>query len=496
MNDRRPRSLVAQSRIRWFVLLLLLLILTIVPVQKVRAQSSGATPAPPVEEVDQSESDIPLVHVVQDGETLFYIAEQYGTTIETLQILNGISDPSLLFVGQQLVIPGGGGDAIATIHAIKVGDTLRGIAGAYNTTADDLISANGLINPHLLVAGTPITVISRTGSASPQVVTGDSYTIHPGDTLLAIAAKNGISPAEIINANHLDYPVYLQPGQRLYLPGDDVYQDLPHPWNRVEMYPLPVGQGQSAVLYVESDLPGIPIGQIAGQTLQFTRHEDGYLALIGLDAFTEVGRHELLIAGAGDQPWRPFKQHVQVGSGDYGIQYIDIPEELVSLLAPEIRAEEDAFLAGLYGQFTDKALWDGPFTVPITATIVSAGYGDSRSYNQGPVEIFHTGIDFVGAIGTPIYAPAAGRIIYSDTLQIRGNTLIIDHGLGLMSGYYHLSAIHVDVGDVVEKGQHIADGGSSGLSSGPHLHWDVRIMNSAINGIQWVEEDLIQSIPK
>jgi murein DD-endopeptidase MepM/ murein hydrolase activator NlpD len=434
--------------------------------------------------------------VVQEGETLFYIAEQYGTTIETLQLLNGISDPSLLLVGQQLIIPGGGGDTIATIHTIRVGDTLPGIAAIYNTTVDSLVSANGLINPYLLVAGRPITVISRTGSAEPQVVTGGPYTVRLGDSLLAIAAENGLSPLEIISANQLPYPAYLHPGQRLRMPGEDRFQDLPDPWRRVDMYPVQVSQGQSAAIYVEAILPGMPFGRFVGQTLQFAVFEDGYLALIGLDAFTDPGRYELLLEGAGEQPWRPFTQQVQIQSGGYGIQYIEIPEELTPLLAPEIRAREDAFLADLYTQFTDSAYWDGPFTIPITGTIISAPYGDSRSYNQGPVEIFHTGIDFVGPVGTPIYAPAAGKVIYSDTLQLRGNTLILDHGLGLMSGYYHLSAIHVETGDVVEKGQHIADGGSTGLSSGPHLHWDVRIMNSPVDGLQWIREDVARSIPR
>jgi murein DD-endopeptidase MepM/ murein hydrolase activator NlpD len=63
-----------------------------------------------------------------------------------------------------------------------------------------------------------------------------------------------------------------------------------------------------------------------------------------------------------------------------------------------------------------------------------------------------------------------------------------------MTGYYHLSVIHVNVGDMVAPGQHIADGGSTGLSTGPHLHWDVRIMNTAVDGLQWLEEDVVKSV--
>ncbi|MFN2187964.1 MAG: peptidoglycan DD-metalloendopeptidase family protein, partial [Candidatus Promineifilaceae bacterium] len=411
-------------------------------------------------------------------------------------LLNNISDPSILCVGQQLVIPGGGGDAAATVHIVHVGDTLAGIAADYNTTIDSLVASNAIIQPYSLPAGKPLTVLSRTGSTEPNELTGVPYTAQAGDTPLSIAAEYGLSPAELSTDNHLGYPAYLVPGQRLRLPGADRYQYLPDPWSRVEMRPVSLQQGDTAGIYVESMLPGIPFGSFAGQNLQFTSYDDGFIALVGLDAFTESGLHELRLDGAGDRPWQPFSQLVDIDSAGYGIQYIDIPEELAALLAPEIREEEDAFLATIYSQFTDTAYWDGPFTLPISGTVVSAPYGDSRSYNQGPVTIFHSGTDFAGTVGTPIYAPAAGKVIYSDTLQIRGNTLIIDHGLGVMSGYYHLSAVHVDVGQEVEQGQLIADGGSTGLSTGPHLHWDLRILNAAVDGLQWVESDLLRSIPR
>ena len=488
-------SRVASRKWHFFGVLILVLFI-LVPVQVVRAQDGAGTPEPPAQDTGEPGTNIPLIHVVEEGETLYTIAEQYETTIETLQLLNNISDPSILFVGQQLVIPGGGGDAAATVHIVHVGDTLAGIAADYNTTIDSLVASNAIIQPYSLPAGKPLTVLSRTGSTEPNELTGVPYTAQAGDTPLSIAAEYGLSPAELSTDNHLGYPAYLVPGQRLRLPGADRYQYLPDPWSRVEMRPVSLQQGDTAGIYVESMLPGIPFGSFAGQNLQFTSYDDGFIALVGLDAFTESGLHELRLDGAGDRPWQPFSQLVDIDSAGYGIQYIDIPEELAALLAPEIREEEDAFLATIYSQFTDTAYWDGPFTLPISGTVVSAPYGDSRSYNQGPVTIFHSGTDFAGTVGTPIYAPAAGKVIYSDTLQIRGNTLIIDHGLGVMSGYYHLSAVHVDVGQEVEQGQLIADGGSTGLSTGPHLHWDLRILNAAVDGLQWVESDLLRSIPR
>jgi murein DD-endopeptidase MepM/ murein hydrolase activator NlpD len=163
-------------------------------------------------------------------------------------------------------------------------------------------------------------------------------------------------------------------------------------------------------------------------------------------------------------------------------------------LAPEIRDNEDAFLATIYGRFTEEPQWDGLFQSPLTGTVVTAPFGDMRSYNQGPIEIYHTGVDFAGVIGTPIHAAAAGTIIYSDTLELRGLTVIVDHGLGVMSGYYHLSEILVDVVDRVTAGQIIALGGDTGLSSGPHLHWDLRVNNVPVNGLRWTETAILPPI--
>jgi murein DD-endopeptidase MepM/ murein hydrolase activator NlpD len=145
-------------------------------------------------------------------------------------------------------------------------------------------------------------------------------------------------------------------------------------------------------------------------------------------------------------------------------------------------------LVPLFSQFTEPQQWQGLFQAPITTTIVSAGYGDGRSYNNGPIAIYHTGVDYAAATGTSILAPANGTVIFSDVLELRGLVTIIDHGLGVMTAYFHQIESLVQVGDVVTTGQVIGKVGSTGLSSGPHLHWDVRIMNVPVNGLQWLNE--------
>jgi murein DD-endopeptidase MepM/ murein hydrolase activator NlpD len=462
-------------------------------ISQVEAQQGDPTPTPEPTEQSQAEQNVSQIHVVQEGETLFSIAQLYGTTIEDLQQLNGIDDPSLVYVGQELILPGGEGEIIATIHTVQVGDTLPDLALAFNSEVESLAGQNRLINPYYLVAGQPLTIINEAGTDESQSPSGLAHVVRPGDSLLTIAAEYNLAPSEIVAINNLSFPTYLYRGQRLRLPGAGQYQSLPGYWRQVRMVPTPLIQGQTAAIYAESTLPGTPEGYFAGQSLRFQPYEDGYLALVGLDAFTDPGFYTLELAGSGERPWPPFQQDVRVDSGNYGIQYVTVPETLSPLLAPEVRADEEVLLADFFTQFSERQ-WQGPFQVPVENSPLSAGYGDARSYNEGPIEIFHTGIDFAGPIGTPIRSVAQGTVVFSDTLPLHGSTIIVDHGLGVMTAYYHLSKSHVQVGEQVAPGQIIAEGGSTGLSSGPHLHWDLRVNNVPVNGFQWVESDLVGQV--
>jgi murein DD-endopeptidase MepM/ murein hydrolase activator NlpD len=218
------------------------------------------------------------------------------------------------------------------------------------------------------------------------------------------------------------------------------------------------------------------------------------MALAGFDAFAEPGIQMVEITGLseGERAWRPLQQAIQINDAGFGTQLVTVGPELEPLLAPEVRANEDAFLQTIFSESADEQRWDGLFQVPITSTtntVISAGYGDGRSYNDGPVEIFHTGIDYAAATGTPVPAPAAGVVVFADLLELRGMVVIVDHGLGVMTAYFHLSEILVAEGDEVTAGQPLGAVGSTGLSSGPHLHWDLRVHGVPVNALQWTTQE-------
>ena len=116
----------------------------------------------------------------------------------------------------------------------------------------------------------------------------------------------------------------------------------------------------------------------------------------------------------------------------------------------------------------------------------TSGFGSPRRYARGGNVSYHNGADIGAPQGTPILATNAGRVLVADTYPIKGGFTLIDHGAGLYSYYLHQSAIHVEAGQSVERAQHIGDVGSTGLSTGPHLHWEMRLDGNATNPLNWV----------
>ena len=99
----------------------------------------------------------------------------------------------------------------------------------------------------------------------------------------------------------------------------------------------------------------------------------------------------------------------------------------------------------------------------------------------------HAGEDFSAPPGTVVRAPAAGTVLLAEPLLVRGNAVILDHGGGVLTGYWHMQKLDVQPGQQVEAGQALGEVGSTGLSTGAHLHWEFRVRGAAADPMQWVE---------
>ena len=118
----------------------------------------------------------------------------------------------------------------------------------------------------------------------------------------------------------------------------------------------------------------------------------------------------------------------------------------------------------------------------------SSPFGSRRTYEPNPAVSAHEGEDFSAPAGTPVTAPAEGVVVLAEPLFVRGNAVVLDHGSGVFTGYWHLQELAVQQGDRVEAGQLLGRVGSTGLSTGAHLHWELRVGGVSVDPLQWVEE--------
>ncbi len=169
------------------------------------------------------------------------------------------------------------------------------------------------------------------------------------------------------------------------------------------------------------------------------------------------------------------------------IEELNISAGTFSVVTQENAALEAKILADAFADTTYKQtpLWLEPFLLPLEGRTTSA-FGDPRRYVSGGPVSYHKGEDIAAPTGTVIPATNDGRVVAAAFLPIKGGTTIIDHGGGVFSLYLHQSKINVAAGDEVKRGQIIGEVGSTGLSTGPHLHWEMRIAGVPTNPMGWV----------
>ena len=153
----------------------------------------------------------------------------------------------------------------------------------------------------------------------------------------------------------------------------------------------------------------------------------------------------------------------------------------------QARAEkEQVVLNALYKKSVNTPYFTAPFVAPLNSTITSI-YGMRRVYNKQH-RSQHLGTDFRAPVGVPVPVANRGRIMFAGDLFYTGGTVIVDHGMDIFTVYGHLSEVKTTEGQVVNQGDIIGLAGSTGRSSGPHLHWGVKIHGDYVDGFSLIEE--------
>ncbi len=166
---------------------------------------------------------------------------------------------------------------------------------------------------------------------------------------------------------------------------------------------------------------------------------------------------------------------VQVRSRAYGVQKIRVDPRMVSPRGEDAeRVEREArLIRSVLGTTTPRRLWAGGFSLPAQGP-VSGPFGVRRVYNGTP-RGYHSGLDIAAPRGSPVRAAASGRVALARELYYTGNTVFLDHGLGLYTAYFHMDTLSVREGQRVGAGTVLGTVGSTGRSTGPHLHWGVYV---------------------
>lgn len=387
-------------------------------------------------------------------------------------------------------------------YTVQPGDTLGLIATQFDVTVEDLVTANGLQDANVLEVGQVLIIpTGQSGQLPPSEWT--TVAAYPRQTLASLAARYGLEVNQLAAYNKVRESTRLFPGQPIRIPTERV-QAAGEAFGAVQILPVTtmLEQGRTGVVQVQIDRPvsvnvtwnGLPLPLIpeSGQTDPTGK----WFAPIPVPALIALGSYPLEISyttSSGIPLTRTLL--VTVRDGGYDSQNIILDDEKSGLLAPEVVRAEEARVSEIWAQVSPSLMWTGVFSRPITSDYpTTSPFGTRRSYNGGPQSSYHAGQDFGAPADVPIYAPAGGTVILAEALNVRGNAVIIDHGRGIFTGYWHMNAINVQQGQTVQPGDLLGVVGTTGLSTGNHLHWELRIFGIAVDPMQFLRQTLLGQV--
>ena len=366
---------------------------------------------------------------------------------------------------------------------VQPGDTWAALALRFQVDELSLRQLNPHINPLRQPAiGTALSV--------PETAVEQFGTlVRPFGHLLETAVQQQISPWLLAMRNGQASPTH----PALYHPifiadGAATPRDLPAGFTSLELSQT-VGTPGQAVGFRAELASELGVTAVLGDNeMDIFTNGRFLVGLTGTGAFFGTQQPSLTIQVADAPPWSQPWQFRDTDSWTF--QQLTLTGTAAQIDQQSI-ADERARLFAIWEQNSDVPQWDGPFQLPIDSFLeISSEFGARRSYNGGPYRTYHEGVDFSAYGGTPVLAPANGTVVVAEQLFVRGGTVIIDHGLGIYTGVYHMSSVAVAPGDVVQTGQLVGEVGTTGLSTGNHLHWDLLVDATWVDAQAWLDQGM------
>jgi murein DD-endopeptidase MepM/ murein hydrolase activator NlpD len=210
--------------------------------------------------------------------------------------------------------------------------------------------------------------------------------------------------------------------------------------------------------------------------------------LVGVDLEKAAGIYEVQLSGytvRGSEV--NCSAALRVKKALFPTEKLKVEKQFVEPDAEQVKRanSEREKLRGIFATVTPIRLWSGAFQLPLEGISSGGNFGRRRVLNGQPGSP-HSGVDFPALQGTPVHASQSGQVVLAQGLFFSGNTVVLDHGLGLYTFYGHLSAFAVKEGDRVEAGAVLGQVGATGRVTGPHLHWGVTLGHERVNGLDLV----------
>ncbi|GLV47802.1 peptidase M23 [Thermus sp. LT1-2-5] len=298
------------------------------------------------------------------------------------------------------------------------------------------------------------------------VAWAQTHTVAPGETLYGIARRYGTTVEALTRLNGLKDPNRIRVGQVLWVGGQEAFL----PRGRAFFWP-PV-QGRAFGLRVKGYARGE--AEFLGVRYPLVPGPRGLWGLLAVGALAAPGKYPLRLRLEGEEALLT----LAVLPGEYGQETLALSPGLKALLQdPEAKAERKRVVAACP---REGPLLAGAFLFPMAGARVTSPFGTRRRYGD-LFTSYHEGLDLVAPLGTPVRAVAEGVVVLSQRLGVRGEAVVLAHGMGLCTGYWHLAERRVREGERVRAGQVLGLLGSTGLSTGPHLHLEVRLQGVPVD---------------